>query len=149
MDSTIVRVPIENEYNFPKNCPITGMVTDISVSMKTSPSGFYGIPIYLLGLTKSIEIPISSHAGNRLLWSPVVRNIFNAIFILPVIIVCIYFDFSRFKTILIALVCWSPFLIWQVYRPLPVEFRDERYALEFAELNNGIIEDDIEPLHNS
>lgn len=156
MEPTIVKIPIRENYTFPKRCPITGLHPDKMVSIKASPSGYYGVPAYLLGLTKSLTIPISSKAGSRLRWSPAIRNLFNAIFILPLIVVCVNLGYGKLKSLLIILCLWAPFAFWQLYNPLPIEFKkdgdeyeleikDRDWALEFSKLNHGKIEEETEP----
>lgn len=156
MDSTVVKVPFRDEYNFPDVCPVTGHPADTIISLKASPSGILGVPKYFLGLTPRIRMRISSRAGNRLAWSPMGRHIFNTVFITTCVLAGILLGFGKYGTILMGLGLWTPCLLWQVRHPLPIEvqkngdemkfeFRDRSYALQFMELNGGAMEEDAEP----
>lgn len=67
--------------------------------------------------------------------------------------IAIYFDLSRWITVLLVIAFMTPPILWQIHNPPPIEFlkeddkmeftfRNEAYAKEFASLNNSVVEEE-------
>ncbi|MHA2389853.1 MAG: hypothetical protein ACXACW_14135, partial [Candidatus Hodarchaeales archaeon] len=125
------------------------------------PTGRFGYWKWIFETTYEVNINCHSECGEKVKSSSYRRRIIVFIMILVALISYIYFDLSKITGLLLAIISIAPPLLWSEYHPQALEcienyehtifsFKNERYAHEFAILNNTKIKgEDILSTHSN
>lgn len=144
-----VAVPTDAPINYPSWCVICGEKHEgKQIKLQANPVGYFGLWKWQFGLNRKLDIPLHSPCGSAIRKSLIRRQIFLLVFTALAFALSISFDWGRLETLGFALVLMTPVFLWQFHNPPEIEFtenksattfnfRDIRYAREFANLNSA------------
>lgn len=135
---------------FPNMCVVCKDKCNSREKIRANPDGYFGMWIWLFGGTKQISVPCHIECSKKLKKSLLKQNLLLLVLVIPALILSIYYDLNRFILLIIAIAFMLPAILWQVYKPPPIEFqkigdeilytfKDKDYAIRFASINSSKI----------
>ncbi len=151
--STDVNLPKSHVRVFPDRCVACGVAEPRNmIRVGTNAIGWWTLAFWTFGSRFSVDVPACDSCRGQMLLQRWVRRLLTWAFAIVGVAIAVYIltayggPFKRWLALGIALACCSPYFVWEVFFPPPVdltaysktvdyEFRNAEYAAEFAALN--------------